>query len=172
MTPIDDARCSTDKRDLAAQRAAPAELGVAPDRIYTDRGLTGANRARPGLDQALGAVRTGDTLVVPKLDRPARSVRDNRSVADALVARGIRLALGASVHDPVDPLRGQQSERSDKHRTEPRRMHDTADCSITTRPSCSPPRRRQPIGLSPDRLAAPRQRLCKGKKMSRRNRRP
>src|SRR6266536_4773923 len=32
-------------------------------------GLTGTNRKRPGLDQALAAVRAGDTLVVPKLDR-------------------------------------------------------------------------------------------------------
>ncbi len=103
MTLIGYARCSTDKQDLAAQRAALAELGVAPDRIYTDHGLTGTNRARPGLDQALAAVRTGDTLVVPKLDRLARSVPDARFIADALVARGIRLALGASVYDPVDP---------------------------------------------------------------------
>ena len=41
-------RCSTDKQDLTAQRQALAELGVAPDRIYTDKGLTGTNRARPG----------------------------------------------------------------------------------------------------------------------------
>jgi hypothetical protein len=50
------------------------KLGVAPDRIYTDHRFTGTNRARPGLDQALAAVRSGDTLVVPKLDRLARSV--------------------------------------------------------------------------------------------------
>ena len=104
MTLIGYARCSTDKQDLAVQRAALAALGVAPDRIYTDHGLTGTNRARPGLDQALAAVRTGDTLVVPKLDRLARSVPDARFIADALVARGIRLALGASVYDPVDPM--------------------------------------------------------------------
>ena len=59
------ARCSTDKQDLAAQRTALEGLGVAPDRIYTDHGLSGTNRARPGLDQALAAVRAGDTLVVP-----------------------------------------------------------------------------------------------------------
>ena len=69
-----------------------------------DRGLTGANRARPGLDQALAAVRTGDTLVVPKLDRLARSVPDARTIADALVARGVKLALGSSVYDPADPM--------------------------------------------------------------------
>ena len=98
------ARCSTDKQDLAAQRAALERLGVAPERIYTDHGLTGTNRARPGLDQALAAVRAGDTLVVPKLDRLARSVPDARIIADALVARGVKLALGSSVYDPADPM--------------------------------------------------------------------
>ena len=104
MILIGYARCSTDKQDLAAQRVALTELGVSPDRIYTDHGLTGTNRSRPGLDQALAAVRTGDTLVVSKLDRLARSVPDARFIADALVARGIRLALGTSVYDPTDPM--------------------------------------------------------------------
>ena len=89
---------------LDAQKAALEKLGVAPERIYTDRGLTGTNRSRPGLDQALAAVRAGDTLVVPKLDRLARSVPDARAIADALQARGVKLALGSSVHDPVDPM--------------------------------------------------------------------
>src|SRR5687768_6463287 len=106
MTPIHIgyARCSTDKQDLAAQRARLGELGVAPERIYMDHGLTGTTRARPGLDQALAAVRAGDTLVVPKLDRLARSVPDARQIADALVERGVKLALGASVYDPADPM--------------------------------------------------------------------
>lgn len=91
------ARCSTDKQDLAAQKAALEKLGVCPERIYTDHGLTGTNRDRPGLDQALAAARAGDTLVVPKLDRLARSVPDARAIADALIARGVKLALGASV---------------------------------------------------------------------------
>ena len=103
-TRIGYARCSTDKQDLTAQRAALAELGVAADRIYTDHGLTGTNRARPGLDQALAAVRDGDTLVVPKLDRLARSVPDARNIADSLVARGVKLALGPSLYDPSDPM--------------------------------------------------------------------
>lgn len=103
-TRIGYARCSTDKQDLAAQRAALIALGVADDRIYTDHGLTGTNRERPGLAQALAAVREGDTLVVPKLDRLARSVPDARTIADELTARGVKLALGASVHDPADPM--------------------------------------------------------------------
>ena len=103
-TLIGYARCSTDMQDLAGQEAALASVGVAPDRIYTDRGLTGTNCSRPGLDQALAAVRAGDTLVVPKLDRLARSVPDARHIADSLILRGVKLALGASVYDPGDPM--------------------------------------------------------------------
>ena len=103
-TLIGYARCSTDKQDLAAQKDILSGLGVALDRIYTDHGFTGTNRARPGLDQALAALRPGDTLVVPKLDRLARSVPDAREIADSLSARGVRLQLGAAVHDPNDPM--------------------------------------------------------------------
>ena len=103
-TRVGYARCSTDKQDLAAQRTALLALDVAEDRIYTDHGLTGTNRERPGLAQALAAVREGDTLVVPKLDRLARSVPDARAIADELEKRGVKLALGASVHDPTDPM--------------------------------------------------------------------
>ena len=103
-TRIGYARCSTDKQDVEAQRAALADLDVSPDRIYADHGLTGRNRDRPGLDQALAAVRTGDTLVVTTLDRLARSVPDAREIADSLAKRGIKLALGRSVYDPADQL--------------------------------------------------------------------
>lgn len=104
VTKIGYARCSTDSQDLTTQKQALEILGVAPDRIYTDHGLTGTNRARPGLDQAIAAVREGDTLVVPKLDRLARSVPDARAIADHLEVKGVKLALGASVYDPTDPM--------------------------------------------------------------------
>jgi DNA invertase Pin-like site-specific DNA recombinase len=98
------ARCSTVLQDLTAQRDILADLGVPEDRIYLDKGLTGTSRARPGLDQALAAVRSGDTLVVPKLDRLAPSVPDARDIGDTLVARGVRLSLGGSIYDPADPM--------------------------------------------------------------------
>jgi DNA invertase Pin-like site-specific DNA recombinase len=103
-TLIGYARCSTDKQDLNVQRTRLQELGVAVERIYTDHGFTGTNRARPGLDQALAAVREGDTLVVPKLDRLARSVPDARDIAEKLASRGVKLSLGGSVYDPTDPM--------------------------------------------------------------------
>ena len=97
-------RCSTDAQDLTAPGQRLRELGVTEDRIYLDHGLTGTNRARPGLDQALAALREGDTLVVPKLDRLARSVPDARDIGDGLAARGIKLSLGGQVYDPTDPM--------------------------------------------------------------------
>jgi len=66
--------------------------------------LTGTTRARPGLDQALAAVREGDTLIVTKLDRLARSVPDARAIGDDLAARRIKLSLGGQVYDPTDPM--------------------------------------------------------------------
>lgn len=98
------ARVSTAGQDLAVQCEALAALGVAPDRIYVDHGLTGANRDRPGLGEALAACRSGDTLTVTKLDRLARSVPDARDIADELTRRGVKLQLGGSVYDPTDPV--------------------------------------------------------------------
>lgn len=73
------ARCSTNQQDLTAQREALSGLGVEPERIYVDHGLTGTNRERPGLREALAACRAGDALVVTKLDRLARSLPDARA---------------------------------------------------------------------------------------------
>ena len=98
------ARVSTDQQDLTAQRDGLQALGVTEARIYVDHGLTGANRERPGLHQALAACRAGDTLVVTKLDRLARSLPDARAIADELTERSVKLNLGGSVHDPTDPV--------------------------------------------------------------------
>ena len=98
------ARVSTDEQDLTAQRDALGALGVGPKRIYVDHGLTGTNRKRPGLGEALAACRAGDTLVVTKLDRLARSLPDARDIVDDLTKREIKLSLGGAVHDPTDPV--------------------------------------------------------------------
>jgi DNA invertase Pin-like site-specific DNA recombinase len=98
------ARCSTDAQDLTAQRDALTALGVQPARIYTDHGLTGTSRARPGLREALAACRAGDTLVVTKLDRLARSLPDARDIAGELTSAGVKLNIGGSLHNPDDPV--------------------------------------------------------------------
>ena len=61
------ARVSTDEQDLTAQRDALLAIGIQPDRIYVDHGLTGSDRNRPGLREALAACRAGDTFAVTKL---------------------------------------------------------------------------------------------------------
>ena len=98
------ARVSTIEQDLTVQREALLRLGVAEDRIYVDHGLTGANRSRPGLREAMAACWPGDTLVVTKLDRLARSLPDARDIADELTGRGVTLSLGGSEYDPTDPV--------------------------------------------------------------------
>jgi DNA invertase Pin-like site-specific DNA recombinase len=97
------ARVSTDEQDVTAQRDALTALGITPDRIYVDHGLTGTNRNRPALGKALEACWAGDTFVVTKLDRLARSISDARTIADELAAKGVALSIGGSVHDPTDP---------------------------------------------------------------------
>lgn len=98
------ARCSTTSQDLTAQRQQLAVLGVPAERVYLDKGLTGTSRARPGLDQALAAVRAGDTFTVTKLDRLARSVPDALDILTQLADRGVAFALGGSVYDWADPF--------------------------------------------------------------------
>ena len=98
------ARVSTEQRDLTAQSDALSALGITPDRIYVDHGLTGTDRNRPGFREAMAACRDGDTFVVTKLDRLARSVRDAHEIVDELAQRNVKLSIGGSVHDPTDPV--------------------------------------------------------------------
>jgi DNA invertase Pin-like site-specific DNA recombinase len=98
------ARCSTDAQDLTAQHDGLTTLGVQANRIYVDHGLTGRNRDRPGLREALAACRSGDTLVVTNLDRLARSLPNARDIVEELTAAEVKLNIGGSLHDPNDPI--------------------------------------------------------------------
>lgn len=79
-------------------------LGVTPEHIYTDCGLSGAQRSRPGLRDALAVVRAGDTLCVTKLDRLARSLSDAQAILSELHTRGVTVSIGGTVHNPDDPM--------------------------------------------------------------------
>ncbi|RMD59542.1 recombinase family protein [Candidatus Parcubacteria bacterium] len=91
-------RVSTDDQDLSLQRDALIEAGVDPDHIYEDR-LSGAKSDRPGLQACMKALRAGDVLVVWRLDRLARSLKDLIRIADDLEARGIGLR---SLQEQID----------------------------------------------------------------------
>jgi DNA invertase Pin-like site-specific DNA recombinase len=98
------ARVSTEQQDLTAQRNGLCALGVGDDRIYVDHGLTGTNRDRPGLRLALAACRAGDTLVVTKLDRLARSLPDARDILDELTKRHVKRSASAA-RSTTPPIR-------------------------------------------------------------------
>jgi DNA invertase Pin-like site-specific DNA recombinase len=82
------ARISTDDQNLALQHDALAAAGC--EKIYEDR-ISGARAERPGLALALEVARAGDTLVVWRLDRLGRSLKDLIALAERLAERQVGL---------------------------------------------------------------------------------
>src|SRR5260370_28177618 len=80
------ARVSTEDQNPALQLAALKKAGC--QRIFKDE-RTGADTKRPALFRCLKALQDGDTLIVWKLDRLARSLRDLISMLDDFHQRGI-----------------------------------------------------------------------------------
>jgi DNA invertase Pin-like site-specific DNA recombinase len=76
------ARVSTDGQTLEAQQEALRAAGAT--QIFAEK-LSGAQRDRPALERLLGSLEPGDTVLVTKLDRLARSTRDLLNVL-ALIA--------------------------------------------------------------------------------------
>jgi DNA invertase Pin-like site-specific DNA recombinase len=80
------ARVSTSEQKLDLQMDALHTAGC--ERLFSDT-VSGAKAERPGLAQALSACRTGDTLVVWKLDRLGRSLPHLVQTVHDLDARGV-----------------------------------------------------------------------------------
>lgn len=80
------ARVSTVDQNLALQRDALTEAGC--DKIFTEQ-LSGTVTDRPELASALSHARSGDTLVVWKLDRLARSIKQLIDTVEYLRVRGV-----------------------------------------------------------------------------------
>ena len=90
------ARVSTEDQSLDAQ----------PDQLQADgcvevfeEKITGKKDSRPALDKALAALQTGDTLVVWKLDRLGRSVKNLTTILHDLNSRGVCFR---SISDGID----------------------------------------------------------------------
>ncbi len=90
------ARVSTQDQNLNLQREALTKAGC--EKIMEDQ-ISGARTERPGLIQALGELRAGDTLVVWKLDRLGRSVRNLIDLVSSLQARDVQFK---SLTDAID----------------------------------------------------------------------
>jgi DNA invertase Pin-like site-specific DNA recombinase len=81
-------RVSTTDQNMDLQRDALLAAGVAERDIYSDK-ASGAKDDRPGLVACLRALRAGDTLLVWKLDRLGRSLRQLVTIVQDLAANNV-----------------------------------------------------------------------------------
>ena len=95
-TLIGYARVSTDDQDCAAQVYELRQAGCTT--IVTET-ASGADRRRPALARLVATIAAGETLVIVRLDRLARSVPHLLQVLDQLTDRGAGLR---SLRDPID----------------------------------------------------------------------
>ncbi len=95
------ARVSTDGQTLDAQQAALREAGAA--RVFAEK-VSGAKTDRAQLARAIAALSEGDTLVVCKLDRLARSTRDLLNTLATIAETGASFrSLGDGWADTTTP---------------------------------------------------------------------
>ena len=90
------ARVSTQDQNLGLQIAALEAAGC--QKIFDDK-ISGSRAERPGLDKMLEMLREGDTLVVWKLDRLGRSVKQLVNMVGDLHKKGIQFK---SLTDAID----------------------------------------------------------------------
>lgn len=106
-------RVSTSKKDASGQfvqttdlqRDALMDAGISASHIYEDR-ISGKAKDRPGLSALLDVVQSGDEVVVWKLDRLGRSVRNLLEVAETLKERGVSIRSLTDGIDTKGPLGG------------------------------------------------------------------
>lgn len=75
--------------------------------VFTDQGVSGTRKNRPGLDECLAYLRPGDTLVVQALDRLGRNTRALLELVEDLHQRDVSLrilTLGIDTGTPAGKL--------------------------------------------------------------------
>jgi len=94
------ARVSTRDQHPEAQTDALSAAGC--EKVFVDH-ASGILAKRTALDEALGYLRAGDTLVITKLDRLGRSVRNLKALADELQSRQVGLRALSQGIDTTTP---------------------------------------------------------------------
>ena len=100
MAAVGYARVSTRDQNLDGQTDALEAAGC--EKVFIEH-ASGVLAKRPALEDALDYLRTGDTLVVTKLDRLGRSVRNLKEVVDGLEKRGVGLKALSQGIDTTTP---------------------------------------------------------------------
>jgi DNA invertase Pin-like site-specific DNA recombinase len=95
------ARVSTSDQNTALQLSALKKAGC--KRVFQDEGISGATTKRPALARCLKALQSGDTLIVWKLDRLGRSVRDLIHMLDDFKDRGVKFRSLTEAIDTETP---------------------------------------------------------------------
>lgn len=93
-----------DGNSLEAQEKSLKEAGAV--KIYTDA-FTGTKTDRPEFDKLMNELQSGDTLIVTKLDRFARSMSQGSELVSALIDKGIKvyiLNIGVMDNTPSSKL--------------------------------------------------------------------
>lgn len=90
------ARVSSDDQNLDLQYDALKAAGC--KKIFDDR-VSGAHSQRPGLERLLDTVRDGDSVIVWRLDRLGRSMKDLLEVVAKLESNGVELS---SLQEKID----------------------------------------------------------------------
>ena len=83
-------RVSSVGQSLEVQRDKMIAFGVQPDHIFEEK-RSGVDANRPALKDALRFARKGDTFVISRIDRLARSATDLLSIVKELQNRGVDL---------------------------------------------------------------------------------
>ena len=86
---------------LAAQRRTLNDHGLRDDRIFTDV-ASGKNMRRPSWQSLRGMLRSGDTVVVPRIDRLARNLTEGLKTIEELHGQGINIRSLAEGLDTGD----------------------------------------------------------------------
>lgn len=96
-------RVSTRDQNLNAQHDALKAAGIDQDHMFVEKASTRL-AVRPQLEELRKRLRPGDTVVITKVDRLARSLLDLITIANELKADGINLEVLTGTFNRDDPM--------------------------------------------------------------------
>lgn len=95
------ARVSTDQQDYALQVEALEKEGC--EKIFKEK-LSGGKRKRPELDEMLKQLREGDVVIVWKVDRLARSIKDAIEIVEVIEKADAQIKSLTEPFDTTTPM--------------------------------------------------------------------